>query len=116
VTPWVANYAEPVWHLYVIRVPDRDMLRSRLEELGIATGIHYPVPVHLQPAYRDLGYRMGDFPITERFAEEVLSLPMYAELSRKAIGAVCEAIREFAVEHVVESLVAQPVSVTALDD
>jgi dTDP-4-amino-4,6-dideoxygalactose transaminase len=84
---------DPVWHLYVIQVTDRDRLQAHLDSEGIATGIHYPVPIHLQPAYRDLGYARGDFPVTERAADRILSLPMYAELPPAAIeevaGAVC---------------------------
>src|SRR5918911_885988 len=86
--PVVAPYAEHVWHLYVIRCAERDALRAELAARRIDTGIHYPVPVHLQPAYRDLGYARGDFPITERLAEEVLSLPMYPELTPRLVDHV----------------------------
>ena len=79
-TPAPARDSEPVWHLYVIQVSDRDGLQAYLGEQGIGTGIHYPIPIHLQPAYRDLGYQRGDFPVTERAADTILSLPMYAEL------------------------------------
>jgi dTDP-4-amino-4,6-dideoxygalactose transaminase len=85
---------EHVWHLYVVRVPDRDGVRARLAEQGIGSGIHYPVPVHLQPAHADLEYRPGDFPITERVAGEILSLPMYPELPPDAPKRVAEALRE----------------------
>lgn len=84
-----------VFHLYVIRSPDRDALQAHLRETGIATGIHYPVPIHLQPAYRDLGYRPGDFPVTERLAAEILSLPMYAELPAEAPARVAAEVAEF---------------------
>jgi dTDP-4-amino-4,6-dideoxygalactose transaminase len=84
-TPVPACDAEPVWHLYVIQASERDDLQAHLENEGIATGIHYPIPIHLQPAYRDLGYANGDFPATERAAEAILSLPMYAELDEAAV-------------------------------
>jgi dTDP-4-amino-4,6-dideoxygalactose transaminase len=109
VPPTEADYAEPVYHLYVIRVEHRDALRAYLRDKGIATGIHYPIPIHLQPAYGDLGYGRGDFPITERCAEQTLSLPMYAELTPGSIECVAEAIRDFVSECRVEPLVSQPV-------
>jgi dTDP-4-amino-4,6-dideoxygalactose transaminase len=83
---------EHVWHLYVIRVSDRDAVRRKLADLGVETGIHYPVPIHLQPAYRNLGYERGDFPITEALADEILSLPMYPELPESAPARVAEAL------------------------
>ncbi len=90
-----ASYAESVWHLYVIRAERRDALREHLISRGIGTGIHYPVPIHLQPAYRSLGYKRGDFPVTEEYARQILSLPMYAELTPERIEAVAEAVRDF---------------------
>jgi dTDP-4-amino-4,6-dideoxygalactose transaminase len=81
-----------VHHVYAVELPDRDAVRRRLAEAGIATGAHYPVPVHLQPAYADLGYRRGDFPIAERFAERTLSLPMYPELSADQIARVAKVL------------------------
>jgi dTDP-4-amino-4,6-dideoxygalactose transaminase len=95
VTPKEADDAESVWHLYVIRTANRDMLQAHLADRHIATGIHYPVPIHLQPAYQDLGYTRGAFPIAERYADEILSLPMYAELTSDMIECVAEAIKEF---------------------
>ncbi len=85
--------AEHVYHLYVIKAPDRDRVQAYLSEAGIATGIHYPIPIHLQPAFQDLGYRLGDFPITERYSNEILSLPMYPELKEEAIGRVSARIK-----------------------
>jgi dTDP-4-amino-4,6-dideoxygalactose transaminase len=82
--PQAAAYAEPVYHLYVVRVPQRDELRAYLQERGVGTGIHYPVPCHLQPAFAGLGYRPGDFPVTERIVGEVLSLPMYPGVDGRA--------------------------------
>jgi dTDP-4-amino-4,6-dideoxygalactose transaminase len=77
-----------VYHVYVVRLPQRDAWRAALAEAGVQTGVHYPIPVHLQPAYRDLGYQAGDFPVAERVAGEVLSLPMFPELTSAQIGTV----------------------------
>jgi dTDP-4-amino-4,6-dideoxygalactose transaminase len=85
---------EHVWHLYVVRVSDRDAVREQLGARGIDSGIHYPVPIHLQPAYHDLGYGPGDFPVAERYAGEILSLPMYPELPDDAIVRVAEALHD----------------------
>ena len=98
--PSVPGYATPVHHLYVIRVDQRDSLRAALQEKGVATGIHYPVPIHLQGAYRDLDYPAGSFPVTEQHAGQILSLPMYAELAPDAIEYVVASIRESACESV----------------
>lgn len=87
--------ARHVYHLYVVRHPRRDALRRFLEERGIGTLIHYPVPVHLQPAYADLRYREGSLPVTEALSREVLSLPMYPELTDAEVRMVSEALREF---------------------
>ncbi len=70
-----------MYHLYVVRVPDREGLMRHLAEAGIGTGIHYPVPLHLQKAYESLGYQAGDFPVTERVAAEIVSLPMFPQLT-----------------------------------
>jgi dTDP-4-amino-4,6-dideoxygalactose transaminase len=94
VLPVEASYAESVYHLYVVRVEDRTRLAAHLQAKGVATGVHYPVPVHLQPAYEDLGCRRGDFPVTERYAQEILSLPMYPELDSSAIDYVVANIAE----------------------
>lgn len=83
VTPHEPEWVEAVYHLYVIRVARRDLVRQRLGESGIASGIHYPIPVHLQPAFRHLGYGESDFRNAEACAQEILSLPMYAELTEE---------------------------------
>lgn len=85
---------EHVYHLYVIRDPRRDALRSRLEAAGIGTQIHYPVPVHLQPAYSDLTQGPGSLPVTERICREILSLPLYPGLSIDAVDQVACAVNE----------------------
>jgi dTDP-4-amino-4,6-dideoxygalactose transaminase len=94
VTPIEADYARHVYHIYAIRVHDRDEVMFALNEKGIQTGVHYPVPVHLQRAYRELGYTAGDFPITEQTALEYISLPMFPELTTEQIGMVTLALRE----------------------
>jgi dTDP-4-amino-4,6-dideoxygalactose transaminase len=93
--PFEASYEEPVYHLYVIRATERDALQAHLSAKGIATVIHYPIPIHLQPAYRHLGYREGDFPVTEYYSQHILSLPMYAELTATQIEYVSAAVKEF---------------------
>lgn len=92
VTPVTRAGAEHVWHLYVLRVAERDRVRAALAARGIETGIHYPVPIHLQPAHADLGYGRGAFPVAESQAGELLSLPMYPELPPDDLDRVCEAL------------------------
>ena len=87
-------YAKHVYHVYAIRTPRRDLLQESLQAQGIQTGIHYPIPVHLQKAYADFGYGVGDLPVTEQASNELLSLPMFAELQEPQIEAVCAAVRE----------------------
>ena len=95
----VLPYADPrathVFHQYVIRVPRRDALREALAACGIGSEIYYPVPIHLQAALKDLGYKPGDFPHAERAAAEVLALPMYPELRDDEQQTVVAAIRTF---------------------
>ena len=93
--PGEAPGAESVWHLYVIRAEQRDALKEHLISRGISASIHYPIPIHVQPAYLDLGYKKGDFPVTESCAHQVLSLPMYAEISQDQIEYVAKTIRNF---------------------
>jgi dTDP-4-amino-4,6-dideoxygalactose transaminase len=93
VSPRRAKSAEHVFHQYTIRVPQRDRVQRKLAESGIASAIYYPVPIHLQPVYKSLGYKTGDLPETERAAAEVLSLPMYPEMTPEQIQLVAEAIK-----------------------
>jgi dTDP-4-amino-4,6-dideoxygalactose transaminase len=86
----VGNDVEPVCHLYVVRVQERDAVREKLGADGVESGIHYPVPLHLQPAYASLGYGRGDFPVSERLCERILSLPMFPEISDAQIDYVVE--------------------------
>ncbi len=103
VLPVEASYSVSVYHLYVVRVEDRKAFGAYLQDRGIATGIHYPIPVHLQLAYKELGYQKGDFPVTESYAERILSLPMYPELSYEAIVYVNNTIRDFMNQPVLET-------------
>jgi dTDP-4-amino-4,6-dideoxygalactose transaminase len=97
-TPTEMPWARHVYHVYTLRTDDRDSLQASLQSEGIQTGIHYPVPVHLQPAYADLGYGRGAFPRSEAAAEQVLSLPLYPELSSQAVAEVAGAVKK-AVAH-----------------
>jgi dTDP-4-amino-4,6-dideoxygalactose transaminase len=91
--PYTAPWAEPVWHLYAVEVDDRDAVRARLLEMGVATGVHYPTPIHLQPAYAHLGHRRGDFPAAEGSAAATLSLPVFPEISDAQVDRVVESLR-----------------------
>ena len=95
VLPVEPPWAYGVYHLFVIRVQDRDALQAHLADAGISTGIHYPIPLHLQEAYRHLGYQKGDFPISERLADKLLSLPMYPQLDINQQRHVVRTIGEF---------------------
>jgi len=95
VLPFVPTWAEPVWHLFVIRTAHRETLRAYLAERGIATQIHYPIPPHLSGAYRSLGYKAGAFPIAEQLAAEVLSLPISPHHTAEQIDSVVAAVRSF---------------------
>lgn len=92
--PFEEGYAKHIYHLYVIRVKQRKALMDRLANKGIRTLIHYPIPIHLQKAYKELGYKKGDFPVSEKCCEGVLSLPMYPELSGEEIEYVVDSISE----------------------
>ena len=83
-----------VWHLYVVRLPERDRMLAELNARGIGAGIHYPVPVHLSPAYAFLGHNVGDFPVAEAAAQEILSLPLFPHLSQQAQDAVVRQLTE----------------------
>ncbi len=95
VTPKSIDGSEPAYHLYVVRVKNREALQAHLQEAGIASGLHYPIPIHLLSAFEDLGYGEGDFPISEAYAKEILSLPMYPELTRDDVEQVVDAIKKF---------------------
>ena len=92
--PLVRPDCEPVWHLFVVLHPERDRIRAALEARGIQTGLHYPIPVHLQPAYRHLGHTPGDFPVAERVGRECFTLPLYPEMTEAQQDAVIAALAE----------------------
>ena len=102
VLPAEMPYGEHVYHLYVIQAPDREALRESLSAAGIETGLHYPVPLHLQEAYADLGYTKGKFPVSEHLADHILSLPMHPYISHSEIEKVASVLAE--------SLQCQPVN------
>lgn len=93
VVPFEPDWSRAIYHLYVVRVPDRREMQDSLKAAGIATGIHYPVPLHLQDAYRQLGYRNGDLPVTERVSAQIVSLPMYPQLTGNQQARVIHALR-----------------------
>jgi dTDP-4-amino-4,6-dideoxygalactose transaminase len=92
--PRVAGDAEHVFHLYVVRLDDRDEVRQRLRDRGVASGVHYPLPVHRYPAYAHLGHGPGSFPVAEGICERIISLPMYPEMGPAEVGHVASALRE----------------------
>jgi len=94
ITPVQADYGQSVFHIYAVRVKNRDQVLQRMGEKGISCAIHYPIPVHLQEAYQFLGLGKGSYPVAERCAEEFLSLPMYPELTREMVAAVVAALQE----------------------
>jgi dTDP-4-amino-4,6-dideoxygalactose transaminase len=95
IAPIEPKWAKSVFHLYVIRVPHRDELMKHLTDAGIGTGLHYPVPLHLQKAYAHLLYEKGDFPITEKAAGEILSLPMFPGLTEEQQETIVESVADF---------------------
>lgn len=93
ILPYVPDWATPVWHLFVVRHGRRDVFKERLEERGVATMVHYPIPPHLQPAYAPLKLAVGSLPISETLHQEVLSLPMGPSMTDEQVAAVVEAVR-----------------------
>lgn len=96
ILPLEADYASHVYHVYAVRLRERDEALRAMEGEGISCGIHYPVPVHLQPAYENLGYERGDFEISERTSAEFLSLPMFPELTDEQVEAVAQSLQKIA--------------------
>lgn len=94
-TPVEASLAKHVYYMYEIQAPDREKLREYLKEQGIHTGIHYPIPLHLQPAYKKLGFKEGSFPVTEKLAKNIVSIPMYPELTEKEQDYIINHIEKF---------------------
>ena len=95
VAPHQPEWSRSVYHLYVVRVQDRQGLQKHLAEAKIDTGIHYPVPLHLQKAYEGFGYKQGDFPVTEKAASEILSLPMYPGITSAQQHEVVKQVIDF---------------------
>src|SRR5579872_4263759 len=95
VIPFEPSWSKAVYHLYVIRSEDREGLMDHLKSAGIGTGIHYPIPLHLQKAYTFLNYRSGDFPVAEEVAAKIVSLPMYPQLSTERQTRVAHEVRKF---------------------
>ena len=93
--PVEADYAASAYHLYVVRHPQRDEIKQHLEQHGIGCALHYPLPLHLQKCYADLGYKSGAFPVAEKAARQCLSLPIYPELTEVQIQRVAAALKEF---------------------
>ncbi|MCE3233920.1 MAG: aminotransferase DegT [Vampirovibrio sp.] len=93
--PHVANNRTHVYHLYVIQTPYRDELLTFLHEQGIYAGIHYPIPLHLQPAFQTLGYQEGNFPVSEKLGNECLSLPLFPEMTQAEFEAIVHSVRQF---------------------
>ena len=87
--------AKHVFHLYVVQVGQREALKQFLGERGIESGLHYPLPLHLQEAYAALGYKLGDFPVSEALAGRILSLPMFPTITREQVAYVCSTMMEF---------------------
>ena len=104
ILPNEPSWAKAIYHLYVIRVRNRDGLQKHLADVGIGTGIHYPVPLHQQKAYANLGYQKGDFPVCEKVAAEILSLPMFPGLDHEQQVRIAREVQDF--------VGAQPVSRT----
>ena len=96
ILPFVADYADPVWHIFAVRSSRRDELEAFLKEAGIGTNKHYPIPMHLQGAYEDLGYKKGDLPLAEEISATELSLPLYYGMTDEEIDYVIDKINEFA--------------------
>ncbi len=103
-TPFEPSWSRAVYHLYVVRTEDREGLMAYLKNAGIGTGIHYPIPLHLQKAYESLGYKTGDFPVTERVAGEIVSLPMFPQLKPEQQITVAREILRFVNEEHLEAV------------
>ena len=95
ITPYVPDYAVPVWHIYGIRCSERDALEKHLNDRGIGTNKHYPIPMHLQECYRDLSILQGVLPIAEEISATELSIPMYYGMTDEEVQYVINAINEF---------------------
>lgn len=95
VTPYHPDYVNPVYHLYIIRCKQRDELMKYLNEKGVQTGLHYPMPLHIQNAYKYRGYKNGDFPAAEKGCSEILSIPIFPEITDEQVNYICDTIKSF---------------------
>jgi dTDP-4-amino-4,6-dideoxygalactose transaminase len=95
ILPTAVPEVKHVYHAYVIRAKKRDMLLEKFKEKGIGSIIYYPIPLHLQKAYKDFGYRKGDFPVAEKVAAEILSLPIFPQIKESQIKKVAEVINDY---------------------
>lgn len=95
ITPFVSDDVKHVYHVYAIRIKNRDLVCQRLKDKGIGAIIHYPIPLHLQKAYKDLGFKQGDFPVSEEIALEIISLPMYPHIKKQDIKLVADIIKKY---------------------
>jgi dTDP-4-amino-4,6-dideoxygalactose transaminase len=93
--PRLVQGSESVYHLFPVCHARRDEITDFLKDRGVAAGVHYPVPCHLQPAYASLGHKEGDFPVAERIAKHTLSLPMFPEMTRQQLDHVCKTLEQF---------------------
>ena len=93
--PIVHNNQKHVYHLFVIKHPERDKLAEHLKNKGISVGLHYPIPIHLQPPFSYLGYKKGDFPLSEKYAKEILSLPIFPGMTSQEVNYVTDSIKSF---------------------
>ena len=93
--PFVPDHAVPVWHIFGIRCDERDDLEKHLNDKGIATNKHYPIPIHIQECYKDLGLKEGDYPISELISKTELSIPMYYGITDEEISYIIDAINEY---------------------
>jgi dTDP-4-amino-4,6-dideoxygalactose transaminase len=94
VVPTIKSNRTHVFQTFAVRVPNRDQVCEKMKEKGVSVLIHYPIPIHLQEAYADVGHKKGDFPVSERIADEILSLPMYPHMDKKQIKYVCASLKE----------------------
>jgi dTDP-4-amino-4,6-dideoxygalactose transaminase len=94
VTPFISEENEPVYHMYIIQSENREAMLSKLKEKGVATGVYYPVPLHLQKVYRNLGYKEGDMPVAEYLSHRTFAIPVYPELTEEEVNYIVKSIRE----------------------
>ena len=106
--PWEPSWSRGVYHLYVIRTSDRDGMMQHLKEAGIGSAIHYPVPLHMQRAYSSMNYSVGEFPVTESCAAEIVSLPMYPQLAMADLERVVKEVMSFSTSHQSEAATLVP--------